>query len=153
MWMFWVPISVVTFVVWWQFAEQVIRNNPQGSQPIPDWTAWLLAIVFGLGFPAFALLVRLMTEVRSGEVTVRVFPFGTTHIPLAQVKEAEVREYSALREFGGWGVRTGQGGKAYSAYGSEGVQLWLKDGKRILLGSQRATELAAALRGAGVFVR
>ena len=75
MWMFWVPIAIVTVVVWWQFTEQIIRDNPQGSQPIPDWAAWVLAIVFGLGFPAFALVVRLVTEVYSSELAVRVFPF------------------------------------------------------------------------------
>ncbi len=74
MWMFWVPIAIVTFVVWWQFTEQIIRDNPQGSQPIPDWAAWLLAIVFGLGFPAFALVVRLFTEVYPGRLDRRPLP-------------------------------------------------------------------------------
>ena len=27
-------------------------GNPQGSEPIPEWLAWVLAIVFGLGSPA-----------------------------------------------------------------------------------------------------
>lgn len=153
MWMFWVPIAIVTAVVWWQFFEQVVRGNPQGSQPLPDWAAWTLAIVFGIGFPVFAFVIRLMTEVRPGEVMVRVFPFPATRIPLADVREAEVREYSAQREFGGWGVRTGRSGKAYSAYGNEGVQLWLNGDKRILIGSQQAEEMLAALGRAGVFVR
>jgi hypothetical protein len=153
MWMFWVPIVIVTAVVWWQFAEQIIRGNPQGSQPLPDWAAWVLAIVFGLGFPAFAIVLRLVTELRPGTLIMRVFPFRGTYIPLIDVLEAEVREYSAQREFGGWGVRTGQSGKAYSAYGNQGVQLWLRDDRRILIGSQRAGDLAAALRDAGVNVR
>jgi hypothetical protein len=152
-WMFWVPIAIVTTVVWWQFIEQVVRNNPQGTQPIPNWLAWILVIVFGLGFPAFALLVRLVTEVYPSELRVRVFPFRSTGIPLADVVEAEVREYSAQREFGGWGVRTGRSGKAYSAYGTQGVQLWLKEDKRILIGSQKPHQLVEALGDAGVNVR
>ncbi len=152
-WMFWVPVAIAAVYLWWQFVEQVVRNNPQGSHPLPDWAAWVLVIVGGIGLPAFAFVVRLVTEVHANEVTVRVFPFGTTRIPLADVNEAEVRDYSAQREFGGWGVKTGQSGKAYSAYGNQGVQLWLKEDSRILIGSQRAEELAAALRQAGVFVR
>jgi hypothetical protein len=151
--MFWVPIAIVTVIVWWQFYEQIVRDNPQGSQPLPDWAAWVLAILFGLGFPAFALVARLVTEVRPGELTVRVFPFRRSRIALHEVVEAEVRDYAAQREFGGWGVRTGRSGKIYAAYGNQGVQLWLKEDKRILIGSQRAPELAAALRSAGVFVR
>jgi hypothetical protein len=153
MWMFWLPIAIVTFVVWWQFTEQVIRSNPQGSHPIPNWAAWVLAVVFGLGFPAFALVVRLITEVRPGWVAVRLYPFATARIDLAGVANAEVRDYSAMREYGGWGIRVGRSGKAYSAYGDQGVQLWLKDDKRILIGSQRVQELAAALRTVGVNVR
>lgn len=151
--MFVVPIVIVTGVVWWQFYEQIIRNNPQGTQPIPDWAAWALSLVFGLGFPALGFLLRLVTELHPEELRMRVFPFRATSIPLNQVVEAEVRAYSARREFGGWGVRTGRGGKAYSAYGDKGVQLWLQGDERILIGSQRAQELLDALRAAGVFVR
>ena len=153
MWMFWLPIAIVTFVVWWQFTEQIVRSNPQGSQPIPDWAAWALAVVFGLGFPAFAFVVRVITEVRPGWLIVRLYPFHTARIDLAEIDDAGVREYSALREFGGWGIRVGQSGKSYSAYGTHGVQLWLKGDKRILIGSQRVDDLAAALRAAGVNVR
>jgi hypothetical protein len=153
MWMFWVPIAIVTFVVWWQFVEQIVLGSPQGSEPIPDWAAWALTIVFGLGFPVFALVVRFVTEVEPGWLIVKLYPFHTARIDLTRVAEAEVREYSALREFGGWGIRVGRGGKAYSAYGTQGVQLWLKDDSRILIGSQRAEDLAAALRLAGAPVR
>jgi hypothetical protein len=153
MWMFWLPIAVVTIIVWYEFGQQVVRGNPQGSQPLPDWAAWVLTIVFGLGFPAFAALVRLVTEVRRGEMTVGLFPFRRARIRLADVREAEVRQYSAQREFGGWGVRTGPSGKAYCAYGDMGVQLWLTNSERIIIGSQRVEELAAALRAAGVHVR
>jgi hypothetical protein len=47
----------------------------------------------------------------------------------------------------------GRSGKAYSAYGTVGVQLWLKGDKRVLIGSQRSDELADALRLAGARVR
>jgi hypothetical protein len=153
MWMFWVPILVVTALVWYEFYQQVIRDNPPGTQPLPDWAAWVLAIVFGLGFPAIGLTLRLITRLNPGELTVRVFPFRSVHILLTTITEAEVREYSAQREYGGWGVRTGRAGKAYTASGNKGVQLWLKGDQRILIGSQRAEELAAALRQTGVFVR
>ena len=149
MWMFWVPIAIVTFVVWWQFTEQIIRSNPQGSQPIPDWAAWVLAIVFGLGFPAFALVVRVITEVRPGSMSVGLYPFRTARIELAEIENAEVRDYSAMREFGGWGIRIGRDGRAYNAYGNQGVQLTLAGGSRILIGTQRPEELLAALRLAG----
>jgi hypothetical protein len=148
-WIFWLPIVIVTFVVWWQFVEQVVRGRPQGTEPLPDWAAWALAIVFGLGFPAFALLVRLVTEVFPGELSVRLYPFRRVRFPVSEIRSAEVREYSPLREFGGWGVRVGPGGKAYNAYGNRGLQLVLSDQRRVLIGSQSPEELEAALRVAG----
>jgi hypothetical protein len=148
-WFFWVPILVVTGVIWWQFWEQAILGHPQGSRPIPDWTAWVLALVFGLGFPAFALVVRLVTEVRPGLVSVRLVPFGSKRIPTQEIMTAQDREYSAMREFGGWGIRVSRNGRAYNASGNTGVQLVLTDGSHILIGTQRAEELLAALRAAG----
>jgi hypothetical protein len=154
MWMFWVPIVVVTGVVWYEFYEQIIRSNPPGTQPLPDWAAWVLTIVFGIGLPIFGLSLKLITQVFPKEITVGLFPFRPAHIPLDSITEAEAREYSAQREYGGWGIRTtSRGGKAYTAYGRTGVQLWLKGDERILIGTQRADELGAALKQAGVFVR
>jgi hypothetical protein len=149
-WFLWVPIAVVTGVIWWLFGEQIILGNPQGQQPIPNWAAWVLALVFGLGFPVFASVLRLITEVTSVAIIVRLAPFREKEIPLRTIDTAMEREYSAMREFGGWGVRTTKYGKAYNAHGDKGVQLVLRDDSRILIGSQRPEELAAALRQSGV---
>ena len=152
-WFFWIPLLVVTGVVWWQFAEQVVGGHPQGTNPIPNWLAWVLALVFGIGFPAFAGVARLVTEVRPGLLAVRLAPFRFKPISLREVQSAEAREYSAMREFGGWGIRHSRYGRAYNAHGNTGVQLVLADGSRILIGTQRSAELLAALRSAGADFR
>jgi hypothetical protein len=149
-WFFWVPIAVVTGVVWWLFGEQIILGHPQGQQPIPNWTAWVFAILFGLGFPVFASIVRLVTEVTTDVIVVRLAPFRGREIPLRTVDTAMEREYSAMSEFGGWGIRTSRHGRAYNAHGNKGVQLILRDDSRILIGTQRPEELASALRQGGV---
>ena len=149
-WFFWIPVLVVTGVIWWQFWEQIIRQHPQGQQPIPDWAAWVLTIVFGLGFPAFAAIVRLVTTVTPDSLTVGLAPFRPKLIPLSTIATAMEREYSPMREFGGWGIRTSREGRAYNAHGNMGVQLVLDDGSRILIGTQRPQELASALRLGGV---
>jgi hypothetical protein len=150
-WFFYVPVAIVTGVVWWQFIQQIILGRPVGEEPIPNWLAWVLTIVFGLGFPAFAALVRMITEVRPGELSVRLYPFRTTGIALTEVASAEHREYSPMREYGGWGIRTSRGsGRAYNAAGNQGVQLVMRDGKHILIGTQQPEQLLAALRTAGL---
>ena len=52
-----------------------------------------------------------------------------------------------ILEYGGWGIRYSPFGKgwAYNVRGNQGVQLELANGQRILVGSQRADELARAI--------
>ncbi len=148
-WLFVVPLAIATVVIWWAFFKQVVLNDPSGEQALPGWLAWALAFVFGLGLPALGWSMRLITEVRPGLLWVRLSPFRGMRIPTKEINSAFAREYSPIREYGGWGVRVSRSGRAYNAYGNNGVQLVLSDGSRILVGSQRSAELVAALRLAG----
>jgi hypothetical protein len=148
-WLFVVPIAIATVVIWWAFLKQVVLEDPTGEQPLPEWLAWALAFVFGLGLPALGWSMRLITEVRPGLLWVRLRPFRGTRIPAKEIASAFSREYSPIREYGGWGVRVSRSGRAYNAYGKRGVQLVLRDGSKILIGSQRSEELVAAIRLAG----
>jgi hypothetical protein len=62
------------------------------------------------------------------------------------IVRAYERAYDPLREFGGWGIRKGKMGQAFTFRGRDGVQLELRSGKRVLIGSQQAAGLAAAIR-------
>ncbi len=80
---------------------------------------------------------------------IRWIPFGRKIVPLVDIGSCEPRTYRPLREYGGWGVRwAGKRGTAWNAHGNRGAQLVLCDGKRLLIGSQRAEELAAAIERA-----
>jgi hypothetical protein len=48
----------------------------------------------------------------------------------------------------GWGIRKVRGGWCYSVSGRKAVELTLKNGRRIILGTDRPRELAAALAAA-----
>jgi hypothetical protein len=149
-WIFLLPVGAVTIIVWYEFIQQVVLGSPQGERPIPNGLAWVLTIIFGLGFPAAGLIFSLVTEVRPGELTVRVFPFRWARIPVGMISQAMVRSYSPIKEYGGWGVRVNRhNGRAFNCYGNEGVQLLLSNGTPVLVGSQRAHELLAALEKAG----
>lgn len=149
-WVFMIPVVAVVAVVWWQFVQQVILDNPQGREPIPDWLALVFTIVFGIGLPVFAARMRLITEVRPGSVTVNLTPFRSRTIAAEEIWKAEVREYSAIGEYGGWGIKTSRrNGRAYIAHGDKGVQLVLATKELVLIGSQRPEELLSALQSAG----
>jgi hypothetical protein len=93
------------------------------------------------------LLYALKLSVRVDRHTlhVRFFPLRKRDIPLEDIARWEARTYRPGLEYGGWGLRWSWKGTAYTVSGNRGVQLELTGGKRLLIGSQKAEELAAAL--------
>jgi hypothetical protein len=129
------------------FISQVLLKKPFGTHPAPDVVMWIIWAAFGLALPFFLLSLRMTTEVSDEGILVRFRPFFRRLIPLDKIKTYEVRKYSALREYGGWGVRYSlKHGTAYNVSGNQGLQLVLADGKRVLIGSQAPDRLAGALR-------
>jgi hypothetical protein len=102
-------------------------------------------IVLGVGWLMAA--VQLVTEVRPDGLYVKFYPFHWSfkRIPLEDVEQFRALTYRPIREYGGWGLRYGKGGKAYNVKGDEGVRLDYRDGKHLLIGSQRAKEFEKAL--------
>jgi hypothetical protein len=89
----------------------------------------------------------MITDVRPDGLVVRFPPFHRRLIALEDVRSVEAREYSAIKEYGGWGIRhSSKNGTAYNVRGNRGVQLILKNGKRVLIGSQEPDRLANVLR-------
>ncbi|MFC1780689.1 hypothetical protein ACFLZ8_00305 [Planctomycetota bacterium] len=133
----------------------IIALKKEFAQEIPpDTPELILAIVAGIGVPiaiaVLFVLLRLETEVRSDGLYVRFSPF---HIRFKRfdpedLSEYYARQYKPVREYGGWGIRCGLFGKgrAYNVSGNKGVQLVFNDGKKLLIGSQRAEELEQAIR-------
>jgi len=106
----------------------------------------LAFVVFG-GVTLLLTMTRLTVRVDSENLHVSYFPFFKKDIPLTDIAHWEARTYRPLVEYGGWGIRSSWGGKnsAYNLKGNRGVQLEFTNGKRLLIGSQRAEALADAI--------
>jgi hypothetical protein len=89
------------------------------------------------------------TTVYPDRVEIRMPPFVRRVLPASNIAGAEARTYRPVREYGGWGVRWSLRGlnanRAYNVSGDQGVQLVLTNGDRVLIGTQRPTELEAAI--------
>lgn len=127
---------------------QVALGRPFGDKPMSN--LWLLII--GGSFVVFTILfasIRLETQIREDGIYVRFFPFHLRfrYFSPDELERFYVRTYSPLTEYGGWGMRislTGAG-KAYNISGRKGLQLEFKNGKRLLIGTQKAEELSLIL--------
>jgi len=122
----------------------------QGPTDIPQILTVTIAGIAGpIGVLLLFWMLKLETEVRPDGLYVRFFPF---HINFKRFGAEDLSEYYARRykpvlEYGGWGIRYSlRKGKAYNVSGNKGVQLVFRNGKRLLIGSQRAEELEQAIR-------
>jgi hypothetical protein len=111
---------------------------------------WWLALLLALSavVPGLLLFGHLRTEVREDGLHVQYFPFhpSARRIAFEELESAEARTYDPIREYGGWGLRGASRDAALNVSGNRGVQLVFRDGRRLLIGSQRAEELETAIR-------
>lgn len=146
----WVLVGtlVTGSITWVGFVWQVILGHPFGSKPAPDWVLSLVFVLAGIGLPLLFARMRLVTEVTDELVRVRLVPLKTRVHRLEEIASCKATEYSPLGDYGGWGIRYGgkKVGWAYNARGNRGVALETRTGERLLIGSQRAEELAEAIR-------
>ncbi|MFY1047854.1 hypothetical protein [Chryseobacterium sp. GP-SGM7] len=90
-------------------------------------------------------IIKLETKIDELGIRVRFFPFHLQfrYFQWKNVEKAFIREYSPITEYGGWGLRGGMfgNGKAYNISGNIGLQLVFKDGKKLLIGTQKSEEI------------
>ena len=113
-----------------------------GSAPILPVVGLILPPLLVLG------LLRMTTDVSPMQCRVG-YGFVPTYrraIAIDVVTRVEVVSYRAVRDHWFWGVHTGlDGERTMTARGSRGVRLHLRDGSRVLVGSQSPELLAEAL--------
>ncbi len=146
----WVLMLFISVLCIYGAIQQLIMGKPFGNNPASDSMLIVITIIFGFGFPVFMYKIHLTTEVHEDGLYFRYFPLHLSFrkINLEDIAGFNVETYRAIIDYGGWGIKYGRKGQAYNVSGNRGVQLQLSDGKRILIGSQRAEELAEALKSA-----
>lgn len=102
----------------------------------------VIIIVSGLIF-----LFKLTTRIDEKGIHYKFFPFHWRFkvIKWNEINNAYTRTYDALSEYGGWGFKGGKlwkksKGTAINISGNIGIQLVLKNGKKLLIGTQKQEE-------------
>jgi len=136
--------------LWHGVYQQAVLSRPFGNHPAPTnillgvtCLETIVCVVIGTMMASMKLVVELGRE----SILIRFIPLKKTEISLGAIRGCLAREYSPLQEFGGWGWRRSWDGKvrAFTMAGRRGVELSLKDGTSVMIGSQRADELAEAI--------
>ncbi len=113
-------------------------QQPQSSST--DWR--IIALSFGIVLLVCLLIlnIKLKTEIDKQGIHYQFGPLTKKTILWQDIEQCYVRSYSPIREFGGWGIRFGFNGRAFNVKGNQGIQLVLKSGKKILIGTQKSEE-------------
>jgi hypothetical protein len=130
--------------------RQMLLGQKFGNNPMSN-TALIIVTILVLTLFILLLVLfgfaRLTTIIDDKGIRYRFFPFHSRFYELnwTMIERCEVISYNPLREYGGWGIRPGRGGKAYNVSGNKGLQIYLKTGKKILIGTLKDKELIAYL--------
>lgn len=147
-WWLWVLILPWSLFTIWGMFQQLVLGIPFGTNPASDTGMLVIGLVFGIGFPIAFYFMGLVTEIREDGISVRFKPFHLSFRKFLwmEIESIEVRKYNAFKEFGGWGIRWGAGGKAYNVAGDMGIQLTFKNGKKLLIGTAKEKEIMEAIK-------
>jgi len=125
--------------------------------------ALLIILVIVVTTILLYFIFKMQTFIDENGLTIRMLPLTLNPKPIRwdEVESAYIRQYQPIKEYGGWGYRTNiakvKGVKfsllrtpfhkevAYNMQGNIGLQLILKDGRKVLIGTQKPEEIEELL--------
>lgn len=130
--------AIVAFNFW--------RNENADSEGITFAIITLSASALGILF--FSLL-KLETTIDSKGIGLKFSPIHREYrfYPWQEIEKIHIRKYDAISEFGGWGIRIKpfKKSRAYNVRGTVGLQLELKSGHKILIGTSDPERMQKSL--------
>jgi hypothetical protein len=110
----------------------------------------VLLIIMFIGVVILFKKIKLVLEVKTDGLYYSYPPFirKSQSILKKEIDNILVRKYKPIREFSGWGIKYGWAGagRAYTIRGNVGLQVYLKNGKKVLFGTQRGDALLRAAK-------
>lgn len=110
---------------------------------------FILVFLLILAVDLLFIFMKFIVEVRDDGIYYRYLPFinKPKAIKKSEINKYEIRNFRPVTEYGGHGIRANKGkyGKAFSVSGKTGLQLYLNDGTKLLLGTQRPEQLLRAV--------
>jgi hypothetical protein len=144
----WLIIAGLSGIWIWQMVQQIFMGIPFGNNPAPDLVV-ILTGIFPLGAILLFRFLILETIIDKEGIHYRFKPFQRKAkvIRPEDILRYEVKKYSPLKDYGGWGIRWGlpKNGTAYNVTGNMGALFELRNGKKFMLGTQNPELLRSSL--------
>ena len=134
-----VPVTLI-------IKEYTQQNSTMSST---EFIFVLLGIVTSF---AFIFIFKLTTRIDEYGIHYQFFPFhfSLKKIAWSEINKAYIRTYDPIGEYGGWGLKGGllwnkKRGTAVNISGDIGIQLELKNDKKLLIGTKKEQEAKRVL--------
>lgn len=144
-WFIWALLFGLVGIPLYGIVQQILLKEPFGDHPMSDW-GLILFLIGTLLFCYFFWSVRLKTTISKDHVHIQFRPLANKKVYWRDVAKAEVVQYSPWI---GYGLRLSTSyGTVYNTRGNKGLQLILKEGKKMMIGTQRPREMEDAAQRA-----
>ena len=131
--------------------QQLYLGKPWGDHPTSDTTLLLVSIAIIIVLCILILLfltLTLITEVRDNGIYYKmpVLINRMHEIRKEDIDHYFIGKYHPILDYGGWGIRIRPfSGRAYNVKGNQGMKIYLKNGRTVLLGTQNPNGLEQAM--------
>ncbi|WP_430614267.1 hypothetical protein [Flavobacterium sp. JP2137] len=143
-WLIGILIAPAVFLGWVTVA-QIFFKEGIGQEPVSEVALLLFDLAYG-AFLVFFFKIKLITRMDTRGIEVVFWPFvSSRQIRWEEVATVDVVVYAPLSAYGGWGVRMGRDGQAYTVSGNKGLKIAFKNRENLLIGTQKSEELLAVL--------
>lgn len=130
----------------------LVLQNPVSEKPGNSTSLVLLLVILVIMLLITLWIfkkMKLVTEIQKDGIHYMYPPFITKMRFFAkeEIEDYKIRKYKPVREYNGWGIRHSWSGygRAFNVRGNIGLQLYLKNGKKVLFGTQRAEAMLRSM--------
>jgi hypothetical protein len=133
-------IQIVLAVLWVGLTTAaIVATATKKTGPIPA----ILSIAPITALILYFRILKLQVRIDTDSINYRFSPMHLKYrtIKRSDIEKMDVITYDPMQDYGGWGIRFGSKGKAYTAKGNHGLYIQLFTGKNILIGTSKPEEL------------
>jgi hypothetical protein len=148
LWWIRVPLIIICVIFISLSVLQIAFNKPLWDNPM-DNEMLIFITIFVILFSVLFFVSYLKTHINEEGVYIRYFPFQLKYkyYSWESIESAQVIRYNPIKEFGGWGIKTSifrfknfrftyNKNVCYTIYGNKALELSIKGGKRVVIGTQ-----------------
>lgn len=136
-WWFWLLLTLIFLSPFIIKFKSIVELGFWGT-----FSKGILSHIATLGIVIILFLIhRLKTQIHHDRIEINYFPFFKKTFAIDDLKKIEVITYS-FWQVGGWGIRFSRSlGTVFNVRGYDGLSLELQNGKKYVIGTQKAEEL------------